>query len=358
MKLKIENFQSLEGITELEFKPGISLIVGPSNSGKTALQRALKGLILNYRGDVKKYLTHFKDHLQVDLQLTEDGTVYSWTKTAKGQTEYQIIDQDGDVQNYEKCGNEDIYSFEPNFPFVLRDKQLINLYTEKEGLPFPFNLNDVELFKMFEELYNISSSAVIFKFMKKLETQTNSNISTNKETIAQNKTRLEKIVEVEDRYDLEKLETLKERAEKVQAGMLGIDDDIKTAAKNNKISKAIKAVLEEAKDPAWSAKLVDIVKTNLEDANDLQKDIRIVNSNSKIENVNIYKKELDTAVIEPFKALSSDYKLANTLENSLKDLEEQANELESEYKEVKEQLSQIKTCPLCGQSLEGVHLHE
>ena len=29
-----------------------------------------------------------------------------------------------------------------------------------------------------------------------------------------------------------------------------------------------------------------------------------------------------------------------------------------EYKEVKEQLSQIKTCPLCGQSLEGVHLHE
>ena len=40
-----------------------------------------------------------------------------------------------------------------------------------------------------------------------------------------------------DRYDLEKLETLKERAEKVQAGMLGVDDDIKTAAKNNKISK-------------------------------------------------------------------------------------------------------------------------
>lgn len=358
MKLTLEGFQVHKDRVEIDFKPGVTMIVGASSSGKTSIQRAIKGLILNYKGNPRKWISHNKDHLQVDLQLTEDGTVYSWMKTAKGQTEYQIIDQDGDVQNYEKCGNEDIYSFDPNFPFVLRDKQLINLYTEKEGLPFPFNLNDVELFKMFEELYNISSSAVIFKFMKKLETQTNSNISANKETIAQNKTRLEKIVEVEDRYDLEKLETLKERAEKVQAGMLGIDDDIRTAAKNNKISKAIKAVLEEAKDPAWSAKLVDIVKTNLEDANDLQKDIRIVNSNSKIENVNIYKKEFDTAVIEPFKTLSSDYKLANTLENSLKDLEEQANELESEYKEVKEQLSQIKTCPLCGQSLEGVHLHE
>lgn len=358
MKLTIENFQSLEGTTELDFKPGITMIIGPSNSGKTAIQRALGGLITNYRGDAKKYLTHFKDRLQVDLQLTEEGPIYSWVKTAKGQTSYRITNSNGDEQEYEKAGNSDIFSFEQNFPFILRDKQLVNLYTEKEGLPFPFNLNDVELFKMFEELYNVSSSSVIFKFMKKLETQTNSSISVNKQTLAENKNKIEKIIEVEDRYDLEKLETLKERAEKVQAGMLGIDEDIEIARKNNKISKAIKKVLENRKDSEVTDLQVEKISDYLKDINELQKDIRIIHSNSKIENMNIYKKEFDTAIIEPYRALSSDYKIALSLENDLKSLDEDKKELVTEYEDIKEQLAEIDVCPLCGQSLEGVHKHE
>ena len=358
MKLTIENFQSLEGKTELEFKPGITMIIGASNSGKTAIQRALRGLILNYKGNVKRYLTHFKDKLQVDLQLDNNDSVYSWIKTAKGQTIYKVVDEEGDEQEYEKAGNNDIYSFVSDFPFIVRDKQLINTYTEKDGLPFPFNLNDVELFKMFEELYNISSSAVIFKFMKKLETQTNSSITVNKETIATNKERIEKIIDIEDRYDIEELESLKEKAEKIQAGMVGLDDDIKIAKNNNKISKAIKGVLEKRKDSEIIDKQIKNISIYLEDIKSLNGDISLINNNSKIENMNIYKKEFDTALIGPYKALSSDLKLVNSLEMDLKSLSEEEKELEIEYKDVKKQLSEIKTCPLCGQELKGVHIHE
>lgn len=138
MKLKIENFQSLEGITDLEFKPGVSMIVGASNSGKTAILRALRGLILNYvKGSkIKNYMTHFKDHLQVDLQLDENGKKYIWHKDSKGKTKYFVEEPDGEVQPYEKCGNDDIFSIDENFPFVLRDKKLLNTHTEKDSLPF------------------------------------------------------------------------------------------------------------------------------------------------------------------------------------------------------------------------------
>ena len=186
MKLKIENFQSLEGINEFNFEPGVTMIVGASNSGKTAIIRALRGLILNYisSSKAKKYITHFKDNLQVDLQL-DDKINYSWYKDTKN-TLYKIEDlENHKEQEFEKSGNDDLESIcdkaGVDFPFVIRDKKLINTHTEKDSLPFPFDLNDVELFKMFEELYNVSSSGVIFKFMKSLETKTNSEVKSTKE---------------------------------------------------------------------------------------------------------------------------------------------------------------------------------
>jgi hypothetical protein len=61
---------------------------------------------------------------------------------------------------------------------------------------------------MFEELYNVSSSGIIFKFMKTLETKTNSEIKSTKEQIGIDKEKIEKIIDLEDKYEVEKLELL------------------------------------------------------------------------------------------------------------------------------------------------------
>ena len=45
-KIKIENFQSHKK-TELDLVPGVNVVVGKSNSGKTAILRALKWLVFN-----------------------------------------------------------------------------------------------------------------------------------------------------------------------------------------------------------------------------------------------------------------------------------------------------------------------
>ena len=44
LKVTIENFQSISK-GELEFTQGINIIVGQSNSGKSAILRAIKGAI-------------------------------------------------------------------------------------------------------------------------------------------------------------------------------------------------------------------------------------------------------------------------------------------------------------------------
>lgn len=49
-KLVVDNFQSHEH-TEVEFGPGLNVIVGPSDHGKSALVRALRWLFIMNRGD-------------------------------------------------------------------------------------------------------------------------------------------------------------------------------------------------------------------------------------------------------------------------------------------------------------------
>lgn len=355
MKLTIENFQSLEGVNNLEFRPGVTIVVGASNSGKTAIFRALRGLILNYISSSKasEYVTHYKDYTKVGLQL-DDKNTFNWIKDEKSTT-YEIIDEDDNLQTFEKAGNDDLESICDKagieFPFVIRDKKLINTHTEKDGMPFPFDLNNVELFKVFEELYNVSSSGIIFKFMKSLETKTNSEIKSTKEDIEETKNKIDKIIDLEDKYNVEKLEELKLRAEKVQAGMLGLDEDIKTAARNNKTSKLIKEFLDTTPYlENADAKLQNAIDLHKE-SKELFKDIKQVISNEEIEQIKVYKKQFDTALIESYNALLIDYNLANKLNSELKSVKEEVEELLKEQEEIKEQLAQVDICPLCKQPI-------
>ena len=346
-KLTIENFQSIKDKTSIEFIPGVNLIIGPSNSGKTAILRSLIGLILNYKGKVRKYLTHFQDKIQVDLQLKEDE-IYTWVKSEKG-TEY-IINKHGEEEIYKKSGNNNIFDFIPDFPFILRDKKLVNTHTEHDGLPFPFNMNDIELFKMFEDLYNVSSTATIFKFLKKLETQTNSEINTIERDIEINKHRIEAIIELEDHYNLEDLEQKKEIASKLLTNFKDLEEDLIKAKSNNSICKKIKNILEDRPDDEHDLKIdLDIINEFFK----LKEDYIIANNNNKFDNIKLYNKDFEISIIDSYNNLLSDIKILNNLENEVTYLDKEEIDLKSEYEQIKSQLDKIDICPLCGNNLKG-----
>ena len=71
MKLKIKHFQSWKD-AEFEFAP-FSVIVGPSNSGKTAIVRAIEAALFNTSGD--QYITRGKKLCNVFLSLPESDII-------------------------------------------------------------------------------------------------------------------------------------------------------------------------------------------------------------------------------------------------------------------------------------------
>ena len=46
LKIQIRNFQAIQK-ADLVFKPGLNIIVGDTNNGKTSFTRAVKGVVAN-----------------------------------------------------------------------------------------------------------------------------------------------------------------------------------------------------------------------------------------------------------------------------------------------------------------------
>ena len=85
LKLSLENFQSITH-GELIFHTGTTVIVGQSNSGKTATFRGLKACLSNPSGSQRFIKNGTK---QAVVTLEYNGNQISWRRTPKEST-YQI----------------------------------------------------------------------------------------------------------------------------------------------------------------------------------------------------------------------------------------------------------------------------
>lgn len=102
-KLTVENFQSHEQ-SELEFSPGLNVIVGPSDYGKSALVRALRWLFYNEpRG--AEFIRVGANHCRVTVEL-DDGTRISRTRARSGRNRYLLQRPGEEEQVFEGFGSE------------------------------------------------------------------------------------------------------------------------------------------------------------------------------------------------------------------------------------------------------------
>lgn len=84
MKFIIKNYQIIKR-GEIELRPGMTLITGPSNSGKSSIFKAYKQLIYNLSGNT--YINQFAD--QCELILDNDSYTIEYRKT-KTKSSYDI----------------------------------------------------------------------------------------------------------------------------------------------------------------------------------------------------------------------------------------------------------------------------
>ena len=142
-RVDVENVQTISKAS-LEFVQGINIIVGQSNSGKSAILRAVKGSVLNPSGS-QKYIKNKTKGFKVNIDYAGNNIEWSREKSPK-----YIVNG----EEYKKTGNSNLTDLVDNSGFVLdEDKNLMNIESELE-LPFPFDKSNSELFKLFEKTYN------------------------------------------------------------------------------------------------------------------------------------------------------------------------------------------------------------
>jgi exonuclease SbcC len=85
IRIRARNFQSIEDAEIVVDR--FTVVTGPNNSGKTALQRAVQGVFTNPSGDA--FVRHGAEKLVVDIDFGNDETV-SWEKGPKVKPKYTI----------------------------------------------------------------------------------------------------------------------------------------------------------------------------------------------------------------------------------------------------------------------------
>lgn len=160
MKVTIKDFQALKGENVFEFPVGITIIQGKTDSGKTTVFYAIEDCLSNPSG-VADVINWDADKAEVTIE--NNGGYVKWIKTASS-SEY--IDKDG--KPYVKASKLDSRNIDDLGFYFNKKGDIINIHDEWAKL-FPFESSDVEMFKLFEDIFNISSSFQVIDAIKKDE---------------------------------------------------------------------------------------------------------------------------------------------------------------------------------------------
>lgn len=200
LKLSLENFQAISnGI--LEFKTGLNFIIGQSNSGKTATFRALKDCLLNPNKAARHIRNGFN---QATVTLKYNGNKVEWKRTPKSST-YVI-----NGEEYIKVGRSDVFKLLDNSGFVQGISGTIMNIEEELQLPFPFGMSKQELFKLYEDVFCISDSAIILKAAKGQEDQLKFEIANLENDNLKNNKKIEELEKFKKEINMELLLSYRE----------------------------------------------------------------------------------------------------------------------------------------------------
>lgn len=138
MKVQIKDYQIIKNAS-LEFIPGLNVIIGPSNNGKTSILKAIKALLFTIPGTTpirsgqSSYIVgiQYNGHIVI-LQkgLKESAYTIDKEKYSKfGQTTPEIVSNSLNIKELILNGNKEQLNFwdQMNYPFLL-DKSSVELF--------------------------------------------------------------------------------------------------------------------------------------------------------------------------------------------------------------------------------------
>ena len=329
MRVRTKDFQRLKGENEFEFPVGITVIQGRSGSGKSSVFYAIEDCLTNPSGvaDVINW-----DAKQAEVEIENDGGYAKWIKTASS---CEYVDKDG--KEYIKASKIDSRDI-ADLGFYFNPKgNIVNIHGEWSKL-FPFEASDTEMFKLFEDIFNISSSFQIVESIKKDEQGFKAQInSINKELndLTQQNNNLEYVLESLDR-DVDKYIN---NLSIYQNRLKELSEDY--SLYQNTLSNKTLNIPNEFD--------TGIIQSTLNKYNILINDYNTYANSLNMANISLpseYNLELKE---NPYIA---DYNLYSQLLKDIQIYDTNLNDCNLRIQTLEEEKAKIKVCPTCGRPLE------
>ena len=317
LKLSLENFQSISH-GELVFHTGTTVIIGQSNSGKSATFRALKACLLNPSGS-QRFIK--KGTKSSSVALEYNGNQIIWKRTPT-ESSYII-----NGENFLKTGRSNVFKIIEDTGFVIDTNDVLMNLEEELQLPFPFGISNADLFKLYENVFCISDSAVILKSAKTMEDNIKFEISTLENNIIKNNNKLKELQDFKEFINLDKLANYKRFLESKNERILFLRKDLPVIKKAVRIEN-FKVPEETFEDKQVSYKDKVKLKRELVKLKKLHKVSKVVKEIEvpKMLDISIYKENLKFSktckILKQLKGFKAEESSFSNLLNEYKGLQE------------------------------------
>lgn len=276
IKLGLINFQSISD-GELEFETGLNFIVGQSNSGKSATFRALKACLSNPPGS-QRFIKKGTNYAEVELEY--NGNTITWKRT-KGESSYVI-----NGETYVKTGKSDAFKILEDTGFAKDHNDVIMNIEEELQLPFPYGISKTDLFKLFENVFCVSDSAVILKSAKDHENVVKAEVEILENEVLKTNKKLEELAKFKKELNLNDLKAKRELLIQQQSKLENLTEGtevIKRAVEVAKI-KMSKPITFADKMIAYNDIMrIQVLVNQLEQFHKMSKTLKSINIPAKID---------------------------------------------------------------------------
>ena len=333
MKVILNDFQILEGENTFEFPEGINVVVGPNASGKSSMFYAIENALTNPNG-VDDCINYNSKQTKVTIENNNESI--TWQRQV-GSSTYTNNKTGASYVKASKLDSRDL----ANLGFYFDNKnRVVNIHNEWSVL-FPFGESDTDMFRLFEDIFNISSSFQIIDEMKKDEQSIKSLITQaqNDKTSLQQK--LVVLNEIKSKVDIDHLNEHINTINECSLRTSELERDYAIFSKNYLYKNV---VLPQVYD-------VSLLYDAYIKYESLNKEYEQYLQLKKKADIEIPKLDLSFEMPQFNQTINDDYEQYCLTKANLISLREEYANLELEKQQVQSKINQIKVCPTCGKVL-------
>ena len=340
MKVIIDNFQIISH-AELDFIVGINHISGLNGSGKSSIIEAIRCAMLNPSG-TSDVISWWAKECRVTLE--DDDNSITWIRN-KTTSSYLNNKDNTHINKASKLSIKDISTLPC---CILPNGNLLNVPSRWSTL-FPFGESGSSMFKLFEDLFEISKCTSVIERFRSKESDYKKSIMLTKDKICEYEFKIDNISNTLSKINIKSLDDLSTYVINLEATYLDIKNDLTKLESCSYLNIDIPEII--------SINILDDFDKLINRLYNIKEDIDFYENNNKFIDVNF--DNLDNILIPNnlldsfnyLQTIKSDLNLIEMSQANINNYNTDLDALNELLSSLNNEIKAFKSCPLCGKEL-------